>query len=100
MVALDQALVSPQILRWARQRDKLAPETVAQRADTTPERLLAWESGKERPTFNEARSLASALRVPFGFLFLSRPPHDTPALPDLRTVAAEPVRTPSPELRD
>ena len=37
------------------------------------------------PTFRQARALASALRIPFGYLFLSRPPKAQTDIPDLRT---------------
>jgi Zn-dependent peptidase ImmA (M78 family) len=44
--------------------------------------------------------LASAARIPFGFLFLAAPPEEKLPLPDLRTVGSSPLSQPSVDLLD
>ncbi len=82
------AYISPNVLRWARVRSQLSREETATKAGVKLEQLTLWESenGDSRPTFRQAQKLANLLRVPFGYLFLSSPPNEIPALPDLRTV--------------
>lgn len=94
----SQAFITPGVLRWARLRDHLTTEDAAKRLSVKPERFEAWERGTERPTFRQAESVAHHLRVPFGYLFLSEPPVETLPLPDLRTIADQPVEIPRTEL--
>ena len=95
-----EAFITPEIVRWARERDQLSTEKAAQRLNVKPERLDAWERGTARPTFRQAQTLAQRLNIPFGYLFLSSPPEERLPLPDLRTIGDQPTRQPSPELRD
>lgn len=95
-----EALITPELVRWARGRGGASAEDLAQRLHVKTERIQAWEEGDAKPTFRQAQELAHALHVPFGYLFLSVPPDDDLPLPDLRTVSGEPVRDPSPELTE
>ena len=83
---MTEALITPELLRWAVERSRLSIDTIAKKAHIKPEQLILWEEGNAWPKFNQARNLAKALHVPFGYLFLSSPPEEKPALPDLRTV--------------
>jgi Zn-dependent peptidase ImmA (M78 family)/DNA-binding XRE family transcriptional regulator len=49
--------------------------------------LGAWERGEVHPPFDKAQKIAQALSIPFGYLFLSKPPEVAPPLPDMRTLA-------------
>lgn len=95
-----QAFVTPQLLRWARERDRVSTEVLAKQFNVAPSRVEDWEQGVARPTFRQAEHLAQQLNVPFGYLFLSTPPVDTLPLPDLRTMGDQPPPSPSPELWD
>jgi len=86
---MTQALIHPVMLRWARERLEWPPEYVAKKLPVKPEKFALWELGKACPTFRQAQVLARALRIPFGYLFLSEPPDETPAIPDLRTIRDE-----------
>jgi len=77
------------MLRWARERLQWPPEYVARKLPVKPEKFALWELGKAYPTFRQAQVLARTLRIPFGYLFLSEPPDETPAIPDLRTIRDE-----------
>jgi Zn-dependent peptidase ImmA (M78 family)/transcriptional regulator with XRE-family HTH domain len=95
-----EAYITPSVLRWARERDNLTTETAADRFDISRERFEAWENGAARPTFRQAQNIAQRLNIPFGYLFLSSPPEERLLLPDLRTMANQPNRQPSPQLLD
>lgn len=57
--------------------------------------LAAWEGGQQSPPFGRAEKLADKLHIPFGYLFLSKPPKDDFPLPDLRTVGNVAASKPS-----
>lgn len=97
---MTEAFITPALVRWARERHRLTTDAAAQRINVKPERLDAWEKGALRPTLRQAQILAQKLHIPFGYLFLSVPPVEKLPLPDLRIVANEPPRDPSPEFSD
>lgn len=94
------AKINRDVLHWARERARLTVDQLAKGAHAKPDQVLAWEDGERLPTFRQAQALASAAHIPFGFLFLARPPEETLPLPDLRTVAGESLSRPSVNLLD
>ncbi|MCS6990676.1 MAG: helix-turn-helix transcriptional regulator, partial [Chitinophagales bacterium] len=58
MPALIPAMVTPSVLEWAREEAGLPPEYTAKRVGVPVDRLLAWESGKSKPTVRQAKLLA------------------------------------------
>ena len=86
---MTQALIHPVMLRWARERLEWPAEYVAKKLPVKLEKFALWELGKAYPTFRQAQMLARTLRIPFGYLFLSEPPDETPAIADLRTIRDE-----------
>lgn len=95
-----QAKINHDVLHWARERARLTVDQLAKSAHAKPDQVLAWEEGETLPTFRQAQALASAAHIPFGFLFLGEPPEEKLPLPDLRTVAGEPLSRPSVDLLD
>lgn len=85
---MNEAMINPEIVHWARERAGMAPADLAGKLKQKPEKLLEWEQGKSRPSFSQAQKLASHLRVPFGYLFLKEPPEVPLPIPDLRTVGS------------
>jgi Zn-dependent peptidase ImmA (M78 family) len=79
------AHVNPKMLVWARTRAQITPEQLA-RNFVDVEKITAWESGDQMPTFNQVDQLAKKFRVPLLVLFLTSPPSDELPLADLRTV--------------
>ncbi len=97
-MAVTRANITPELLVWARERLFATVEAASERLKVSAKKLEEWESGEVRPTFNQARDIANRLYIPFGYLFLSNPPPETPLpLPDLRTVAGAPSAPPSPD---
>ena len=83
---MPEALITPHVLKWARERAQYTPDGAAQKIHVRPDRLIAWEAGDVRPTFRQAQNLAKVFHVPFGYLFLPSPPDEKLAIPDLRTL--------------
>lgn len=94
------ALINPGMLQWARERSGIALPDFASRMGKTPEQVTQWESGLKSITFVQARQFADKSHVPFGYLFLQKPPIDELPIPDLRTVDGRGVNRPSAELLD
>lgn len=85
---MESVRINPLLLKWARQRAGLSHEQVAKKVGLAkkPEVVYAWETGSAPPTFRQAQALARALRIPFGYLFLSHPPVTTLPVADFRTL--------------
>ncbi|HTR38554.1 MAG TPA: XRE family transcriptional regulator [Bryobacteraceae bacterium] len=94
------AFISPSVLRWARQRSGLSVDELAQRVNTRPDRLTAWEQGDRRPSIRQAEHVAGALHIPFGYLFLSEPPNETLPIADFRSGTQFKGSMPSADLID
>lgn len=88
--------VRPELLRWARDRSRIAPERLEKRFP----HLRAWERQEGRPTLRQLEGFAKATRTPIGFLFLTAPPEQPLPIPDFRTIADQPIARPSPDLLD
>ena len=93
---MTRVQVRPELLRWARERSERGTHALATRFP----RLAAWEAGDASPTLKQLEAFARATYVPIGFLFLAEPPKEPVPIPDLRTIASEPVGRPSPDLLD
>lgn len=85
MPVLTEAFITPRVARWARERLGVSQSQLAKILRADQNEIEAWERGDTRPAFGKAQELAKTLRIPFGFLFLSQPPVEKTAIPDLRT---------------
>ncbi|MBN2463642.1 MAG: ImmA/IrrE family metallo-endopeptidase [Dehalococcoidia bacterium] len=95
-----EAFITPQLIRWARERRNLTMSAAAKKMHVNPDKLNDWENSKGHPTFRQAQDLANKLKIPFGYLFLSKPPIESLPLPDLRTIKNETPAQPSPNFLD
>ena len=96
----SEALVNPSLLNWARRRADLSVDVLARKLGTKPENIVLWEAGEKKPTFAQAQRFADVTSVPFGFLYLEKPPVEKLPIPDLRTVGSVELRALSLNLRD
>lgn len=96
----QQALITPDVLAWARDRAQMSIDALSAKLPTKAERVEAWEKGELKPTFNQAQKLARVLHIPFGYLFLSAPPEEKLPIPDLRTIGDNEPETITPAFRD
>lgn len=85
--------VNPDLIRWAVDRSGLQLKDF-------PPAVQHWIDQKKQPTFNMLESFARKAMVPFGYLFLDRPPVEKLPIPDYRTMLDKRVRRPSPNLID
>lgn len=94
------ANINTAMLTWARERSGYSVSEFAHKLTIDEHRLLKWESGEQTLTFNQAMQFADKAHIPFGYLFLLKPPVETLPIPDLRTLEGKPVSQPSSELLD
>jgi len=86
---MAKALISGNILTWARERFSLSRDALALAMNVKIETIIDWEEDRNSPTFRQAQSLANKLSIPLGYLFLSEPPKLEPQIADLRTIQSE-----------
>ena len=97
---MTEAMITPSLLAWARDRRGVEISDLAARLNVKPEAVAAWEAGERRPTFRQAQNLAQALYLPFGYLYLQEPPFEELPLADYRTIPGQAPLKPSPDLLD
>ena len=64
------ANITPKVLEWARKYNDLTRSDLADKIHVHENQIVKWETGKTKPTFNQASELANALHIPFGIFFL------------------------------
>ncbi len=86
--------VNHEILVWARKTRGFELEEAASRIGVAPERLAAWEDGRERPTARQLRTIAKHYVRPICTFFLPQfPTGDEPGIKDFRRMHAAAVAT-------
>jgi len=87
VMARNNALITPKILTWARERLDLSLGKAADYVKVKPETLKAWEEGNQYPTVNQAKDIAKRYKIPYVYFFLSEPPQNIklPKNQDYRT---------------
>lgn len=95
------AIVTPEVLQWARNLDRITVDEIAHKLKVDVAKIEAWESGREYPTLPQAKSLAKQYRVPFAYLYLPDTPQKAKRLDkvDYRTFGNWGVPEMSRELR-
>ena len=74
------AIVTPEVLQWARSLDKITVDEIAQKLKVDVAQIEAWESGNESPMLPQAKNLAKQYRVPFAYFYLPNTPQKTKRL--------------------
>jgi Zn-dependent peptidase ImmA (M78 family)/DNA-binding XRE family transcriptional regulator len=97
---MTSVAITGEVFRWARERAGLSNQKLAKSVNAKLEKIRAWETGKEYPSFQQAQKLASALSIPLGYLFLSQPPQITNPVADFRTLPGKESTALSPNLQD
>jgi Zn-dependent peptidase ImmA (M78 family) len=64
------AIITPEVLQWARNLDMIHIDEVSLKLKVKPYKVEAWESGSEYPSLNQAKQLAKQYRIPFAYLYL------------------------------
>lgn len=74
------ALVTPDVVKWARELDDLSVDEVSGKLKVKTVKIAAWENGSDKPTLNQAKKLAKICRVPFVYFYLPDIPRRTKRL--------------------
>lgn len=91
-----QVDVSPELLRWARERSRIERDVLEERFP----KLRAWEARDAKPTLRQLEHFARTTHTPVGYFFLAEPPEEHVPIPDFRTVGSGRVHRASPDLLD
>ncbi|KGE87034.1 MAG: ImmA/IrrE family metallo-endopeptidase [Phaeodactylibacter xiamenensis] len=86
---MEKAGINSNQVRWARERAGLQLSDLSKALQLAEDKIAAWETGEEQPTFRQAQKLAERLRVPLPYLFLPSPPEENSPIADLRTLRNE-----------
>ncbi|WP_175822425.1 XRE family transcriptional regulator [Burkholderia sp. BCC0419] len=97
---MAEAHINPAILTWALRRSGIDAPALASKLGTAEARVSSWETGERKPTFRQARRIAEITHIPFGYLYLPRPPDEPLPIADFRTVGDDPLRPLSIDFRD
>lgn len=98
MARTPDALVRPELLVWARETLGLSVDEAAKKAGVNPERIAAWEEGREPPTIAQLRKLAEVYKRPLAVFYLPEPPKAFQALSDFRRLPQAKAGKWSPQL--
>ena len=70
-----KALITPEVLKWAREKYiDLEIDYAAKKINVAPERLEAWENGVEQPTIPQLKRIAKLYRIHVSIFYLPEPP--------------------------
>lgn len=84
------ALVTPELLVWARKNYGLTLDEAADKLKVPPATLALWEAGQELPSLAQARRMAKLYKRPLSVFYLSELPRDFQAIKDYRRLASSP----------
>ena len=98
MSSRSEALITPSVIKWAREKAKLSIEEAASKIRRPPEDIKNWENGSLKPSIAQARNAARVYRRPLAMFYLPEPPSDFSTLRDFRSLPGQELRKYSPEL--
>ena len=85
MAKTVKALITPEVLKWARERRiRLSIEYAAEKLKVESEQLEAWEDGAEKPTFAQLKKIAKIYKTHLSIFYLPEPPASFEPLADHR----------------
>jgi|CZKZ01.1.fsa_nt_gi Zn-dependent peptidase ImmA (M78 family)/transcriptional regulator with XRE-family HTH domain len=93
-----EANPTPPVLTWARTSSGLSPEDAAKKIGIQVGKLLAWETGTEKPTFAQLRKAGAVYKRPIAAFYLQEPPKGFEAMRDFRRHSGVDVGFVSPNL--
>lgn len=98
LMAQVEALVTPSVMCWARERAGLSILEAANKLKRPKEEIEAWELGDKKPTIAQARKASEIYRRPLAVFYLPKPPLEFDTLRDFRRLPNEDNRMFSREL--
>ena len=70
MSKIVRALITPEVLAWARSLDAITQEEASKKLSVKEDKIDEWESGTSMPTLRQVKNLAKYYRVPFVYFYL------------------------------
>jgi Zn-dependent peptidase ImmA (M78 family) len=71
-----EAIINPELLVWARKSLNYDLVYIAKRMNKSVDKILEWETGQSRPTFNQLLQLADIYKRPVVVFYLPKPPNE------------------------
>ncbi len=94
------AIVTPKLLKWAREETGFLLEDVAEKLKRPFEEIRSWETNKETPpTLRQAEKLAKLYRTSYSVFTLPEPPRTIPLATEYRRLPNVIPGEESPDLR-
>ncbi len=97
-MAQVEALVTPSVMRWAREQARLSLDQASSKIKRCSEEIAAWEDGTLRPSIAQARKASEVYRRALAIFYLPAPPKDFETLRDYRSLPDTEIREFSAEL--
>lgn len=97
-MARIEALVTPSVMRWARERAGFTIEIAAKKIGRSIDEIISWETGESKPTIPQARKASEVYKRPLAVFYLPKPPKDFDTLRDFRSLPSDYSPKFSPEL--
>lgn len=92
------ALITPEVMRWARERSKFSIADAASKIGRPENDLISWEDGTLLPSIAQARKASEVYKRPLAVFYLPEPPTDFETLRDFRVIPGSDSRDYSPKL--
>lgn len=87
-----RALITPEVLRWAREKYiRLELPEAANLIKVSQEKLEEWENGDEQPTIRQLKDIAKKYNVHITIFYLPEPPKGFPTLVDHRALGGSTI---------
>lgn len=97
-MAKVEALITPSLMHWAREKARLTTEQASKKIGRPKEEIKAWEDGILKPTIPQARKASEVYKRPLAVFYLPEPPKDFDTLRDFRSLPVDYEPDYSPEL--
>ncbi|MBU4565671.1 MAG: XRE family transcriptional regulator [Desulfarculus sp.] len=97
-MASTKALITPEVIKWARKKARLDVATAAKKIGRPEEEIIKWETGDLFPTIAQARKASKVYKRSLAVFYLPSPPSDFDTLRDFRTLPSGYSPEYSPEL--
>lgn len=92
-----EALITPEVLKWARMSLEMTIEYAAQKIGIKEKKLESWENGSLKPTIKQLEKIASIYKRPESVFYLNSTPEESYYIPEFRSFRGDKKRK-SPEL--
>lgn len=83
---MAKAFINNEMLVWAVNRSGRSVDELSEKLGASIDRVESWVQGDDLPTFKQAQRIANVLQVPFGYLYLPKPPTEEVPVAEFRRV--------------